>query len=136
MRAVTVAGVDLGIIHPYAVAGPGGQGLLVSGRLVEARALAAKAPLAGQVPDLQKRLKRAEDVEALGRSKDAAVQRALPGYYTFVLCDRTFPVFLRPAKLCIEMLVLYIYFGRFACNVFLQLCLSFCKFRTVEVVIE
>ena len=27
-----VAGVDLGIIHPYAVAGPGGQGLLVSGR--------------------------------------------------------------------------------------------------------
>jgi len=27
-----VAGVDLGIIHPYAVAGPGGQALLVSGR--------------------------------------------------------------------------------------------------------
>ena len=27
-----VAGVDLGIIHPYAVAGPGAQGLLVSGR--------------------------------------------------------------------------------------------------------
>jgi transposase len=27
-----VAGVDLGIIHPYAVAGPGGQQLLVSGR--------------------------------------------------------------------------------------------------------
>jgi hypothetical protein len=26
-----VAGVDPGIIHPYAVAGPGGEGLLVSG---------------------------------------------------------------------------------------------------------
>jgi putative transposase len=31
-----VAGVDLGIIHPYAVAGPDGQGLLVSGRAVRA----------------------------------------------------------------------------------------------------
>ena len=33
---VRVAGVDLGIIHPYAVAGPDGQGLLVSGRAVRA----------------------------------------------------------------------------------------------------
>jgi putative transposase len=31
-----VAGVDLGIIHPYAVAGPDGQGLLVSGRAIRA----------------------------------------------------------------------------------------------------
>ena len=31
-----VAGIDLGIIHPYAVAGPDGQGLLVSGRAVRA----------------------------------------------------------------------------------------------------
>ena len=31
-----VAGVDLGIIHPYAVAGPTGAGLLVSGRAVRA----------------------------------------------------------------------------------------------------
>ena len=31
-----VAGVDLGIIHPYAVAGPGGQQLLVSGRAIRA----------------------------------------------------------------------------------------------------
>jgi hypothetical protein len=30
------AGVDLGIIHPYAVAGPCGQGLLVSGRAIRA----------------------------------------------------------------------------------------------------
>jgi hypothetical protein len=31
-----VAGVDLGIIHPYAVAGPGTEGLLVSGRAIRA----------------------------------------------------------------------------------------------------
>jgi putative transposase len=31
-----VAGVDLGIIHPYAVAAPGGQQLLVSGRAIRA----------------------------------------------------------------------------------------------------
>jgi transposase len=31
-----VAGVDLGIIHPYAVAGPGAGGLLVSGRAIRA----------------------------------------------------------------------------------------------------
>ncbi|MET7403214.1 hypothetical protein ABZS66_58015 [Dactylosporangium sp. NPDC005572] len=31
-----VAGVDLGIIHPYAVAGPDGHGLLVSGRAIRA----------------------------------------------------------------------------------------------------
>jgi IS605 OrfB family transposase len=56
-----VAGVDLGIIHPYAVAGPGGQGLLVSGRAIRAehrmhladrkarvRAVAGRAPKPGQ----------------------------------------------------------------------------------------
>jgi putative transposase len=56
-----VAGVDLGIIHPYAVAGPDGQGLLVSGRAVRAehrmhladrktraRAVARRAPKPGQ----------------------------------------------------------------------------------------
>jgi transposase len=31
-----VAGVDLGVIHPFAVAGPDGQGLLVSGRAIRA----------------------------------------------------------------------------------------------------
>src|SRR5205823_1445757 len=31
-----VIGVDLGIIHPYAVAGPGGEALLVSGRAIRA----------------------------------------------------------------------------------------------------
>jgi putative transposase len=55
------AGVDLGIIHPYAVAGPDGQGLLVSGRAIRAehrmhladrkartRAVARRAPKPGQ----------------------------------------------------------------------------------------
>ena len=56
-----VAGVDLGIIHPYAAAGPDGQGLLVSGRAIRAehrmhladtkaraRAVAYRAPKPGQ----------------------------------------------------------------------------------------
>jgi transposase len=56
-----VAGVDLGIIHPYAVAGPDGQALLVSGRAVRAehrmhladgknrrKAVARRAPRPGQ----------------------------------------------------------------------------------------
>ena len=56
-----VAGVDVGIIHPYAVAGPGGQALLVSGRALRAechqhlrdvkarrRAVAHRAPMPGQ----------------------------------------------------------------------------------------
>jgi len=56
-----VAGVDPGVIHPYAVAGPGGQGLLVSGRAIRAehrqhlrdrkgrtRASASRAPKPGQ----------------------------------------------------------------------------------------
>nr|WP_236647036.1 transposase [Micromonospora acroterricola] len=56
-----IAGVDLGIIHPYAVAGPDGAGLLVSGRAIRAehrmhladtkarrRAVARRAPKPGQ----------------------------------------------------------------------------------------
>jgi IS605 OrfB family transposase len=56
-----VAGVDLGIIHPYAVAGPDGQGLLVSGRAIRAehrmhladrkarqKAVACRVPKPGQ----------------------------------------------------------------------------------------
>src|SRR5690242_7729731 len=56
-----VAGVDLGIIHPYAVAGPGREGLLMSGRAIRAehrmhladtkarqRAVARRAPKPGQ----------------------------------------------------------------------------------------
>jgi len=56
-----VAGVDLGIIHPYAVAGPDGEGLLVSGRAIRAerrmhlqdrkqrqKAVACRAPKPGR----------------------------------------------------------------------------------------
>jgi len=56
-----VAGIDLGIIHPYAAAGPDGQQLLVSGRAIRAerrqhlreartrsRAAARRAPKPGQ----------------------------------------------------------------------------------------
>jgi len=56
-----MAGVDLGIIHPYAVAGPDSEGLLVSGRAIRAehrmhladgkarrRAAARRAPRPGQ----------------------------------------------------------------------------------------
>ena len=56
-----VAGMDLGIIHPYAVAGPDGRQLLVSGRAIRAegrqhlrdrkgrsRAAARRAPKPGQ----------------------------------------------------------------------------------------
>ena len=56
-----VAGIDPGIIHPYAAAGPGGQALLVSGRAIRAeqhlhlkdtaarrRAVARRAPKPGQ----------------------------------------------------------------------------------------
>ncbi|MFG3715333.1 RNA-guided endonuclease InsQ/TnpB family protein [Micromonospora sp. NPDC047730] len=56
-----VAGVDVGIIHPYAVAGPGGEALLVSGRAIRAEhrmhladtkarqhAVARRAPKPGQ----------------------------------------------------------------------------------------
>ncbi|WP_406036909.1 transposase [Micromonospora sp. NBC_00898] len=56
-----VAGVDLGIIHPYALSGPDGKGLLVSGRAIRAehrmhladtktrrRAVARRAPKPGE----------------------------------------------------------------------------------------
>jgi IS605 OrfB family transposase len=56
-----IAGVDIGIIHPYAVAGPDHEGLLVSGRAIRAehhlhlrdtkarrRATAGRAPSRGQ----------------------------------------------------------------------------------------
>src|SRR5260370_21712826 len=49
-----VAGIDLGIIHPYAVAGPDGHGLLVSGRAGPAEGRlplrASKAPTPAAAP--------------------------------------------------------------------------------------
>ncbi|NJP35183.1 transposase [Micromonospora sp. HSS6-12] len=60
-RSRVAGGVDVGIIHPYAVAGPDGEGLLVSGRAMRAehrmhlsdsraraRAVARRAPKPGQ----------------------------------------------------------------------------------------
>jgi len=79
-----VAGVDLGVIHPYAVAGPGGQALLVSGRAIRAehrmhladtkhrhRAVAARAPKPGQKGSRRwrKTRRRARLVEARHRRR-------------------------------------------------------------------
>jgi putative transposase len=79
-----VAGVDLGVIHPYAVAGPGGQGLLVSGRALRAenhlhladakrrrRAVARRAPRPGQAGSRRWRKYRARQrtVEARHRRR-------------------------------------------------------------------
>jgi transposase len=60
------AGVDLGIIHPYAVAGPGGEGLLVSGR-------APHAPGRHQGPHPGGRPPRPQD-----RAEGVAAVAALP----------------------------------------------------------
>lgn len=79
-----VAGVDLGIIHPYAVAGPDGQALLVSGRAMRAehrmhladtkhrhRATATRAPKPGQKGSRRwrKTRRRARLVEARHRRR-------------------------------------------------------------------
>jgi len=84
-----VAGVDLGVIHPYAVAGPGGQGLLVSGRALRAenhlhlrdtkhrrRAAARRAPKPGQVGSRRWRKFRARhrQVEAAHRRRITQAQ--------------------------------------------------------------
>ncbi|GMU59157.1 MAG: hypothetical protein AMXMBFR34_09200 [Myxococcaceae bacterium] len=63
------------------------DGLLVSGDLKAARALAAKSPLAKELKDLPARLKRAEAVEALEHSGDERIRRALPSYMLRSLDD-------------------------------------------------
>ena len=79
-----VAGVDLGVIHPYAAAGPDGQGLLVSGRALRAenhlhladakrrrRAVARRTPQPGQAGSRRWRKYRARQraVEARHRRR-------------------------------------------------------------------
>jgi transposase len=78
-----VAGVDPGIIHPFAVAGPDGQGLLVSGRAIRAenylhladtkrraRATARRAPRPGQAGS-----RRWKKTRARQRKQEAAHKR-------------------------------------------------------------
>jgi len=76
-----VAGVDLGIIHPYALAGPGGS-LIVSGRALRAesrlhladskgrsRAVARRAPSKGQRGSRRWRKVRAAQARAEGKNR-------------------------------------------------------------------
>lgn len=63
------------------------DGLLVSGDLAAARALAAKSPLAKALTDLPARFKRAEAIAALEASKDERIHRALPSYTLRALDD-------------------------------------------------
>jgi IS605 OrfB family transposase len=77
-----VAGVDIGLIHPYAVAGPDGQGLVVSGRAIRAEArvhledskrrnqhAAAKAPKPGHKASRRWRQHRARQRRAETRHR-------------------------------------------------------------------
>lgn len=56
------------------------EGLLVSGLVADAEALAAKSPLLKAVPDWPARLARGRALNALEATKDEAVRRALPGW--------------------------------------------------------
>ncbi|GLY88059.1 hypothetical protein Airi02_059880 [Actinoallomurus iriomotensis] len=77
-----VAGVDPGVIHPFAVAGPDGEGLLVSGRAIRAethlhlrdakdrrRAVARRAPKPGQLGSRRWRKHRARQRKVEGRHR-------------------------------------------------------------------
>ena len=56
------------------------DGLLVSGDVAGAKALAARSPLAKELTDLPARFKRAEAIAALEKSKDERVLHALPAH--------------------------------------------------------
>ncbi|MCO6004177.1 transposase [Actinoallomurus purpureus] len=77
-----VAGVDPGVIHPFAVAGPGAEGLIVSGRAIRAethlhlkdtkhrrRAVAQRAPKPGQAGSRRWRKHRARQRKIEARHK-------------------------------------------------------------------
>jgi hypothetical protein len=94
-----VAGIDLGIIHPYAVAGADGQGLLVSGRAIRAehrmhladgkarrRAVAKRAPKPGQRRSRRwqhyrrrQRLAEARHRRRVRQAQHEAAKRSSPG---------------------------------------------------------
>ena len=57
------------------------KGLWISGHLSEAKALAQRSPLAAKVPKLSEQFRRAEEEEAVRRSKEATLQRAQPQFY-------------------------------------------------------
>ncbi|MFZ5443240.1 MAG: HEAT repeat domain-containing protein [Myxococcota bacterium] len=63
------------------------DGLLLSGALDEARALVAKSPLAKDLPELPARLKRAEQIAQLERSKDERVAQVFAGQSLRALPD-------------------------------------------------
>jgi transposase len=86
-----VAGGDLGIIHPFAVAGPGGQGLLVSGRAIRAehrqhlrdrkgrsRAAAQRAPKPGQRGSRRWRQHRRTERKAEARHDERGTSSTCP----------------------------------------------------------
>lgn len=56
------------------------DGLLVSGRSIEAEQLAKKSPLLAQLADWPARLARAKTLDALEATKDERLKRALPGW--------------------------------------------------------
>lgn len=63
------------------------EGLLVSGAIDEARALAGKSPLAKDLTDFPARLKRAEQIAQLERSKDERIAQAFAGQSLRALPD-------------------------------------------------
>ncbi len=65
------------------------QGLLVSGLLDEAAALAKKNPLGAKVKDLDARLAKAKTIRGLNQAKDDRIRRALAGYHLREVDDLT-----------------------------------------------
>ncbi len=65
------------------------EGLLVSGLVEEAEALAKKNPLGAKLKDLGARVTKAKTVRALNQAKDERIRRALAGYHLREVDDLT-----------------------------------------------